>query len=350
MTDVLLTDGRALATIATIDEIAEIPDADQIVRARVRGWDVVVKRDEFAVGDKALYIEVDALLDVTDPRFEFLAGKGIRTTVDGVTGHVLKTIRLRGQYSQGLALPYRLFVDELGDRPVGDDVTDVLGIVKWDPPVPANLAGEARGFRPSWIPKTDEERVQNFPAILEHQDLRWVATEKLDGSSCSFFVDQLEYDKGVCSRNLNLVDTPGNTLWRLATELHIFDRMRMWGIGDRLVVQGEAFGEGIQGNPLKLKGQQFRAFSLRVDGVDVPRSQWPTDLLDIAVPVHDLTFPRSVDEALAQVDGLRSAIADRPAEGIVWRVQDRTHLDIDGRLERASVKVVSNRYLLKHDR
>src|SRR5690606_38901714 len=105
------------------------------------------KLGEFAVGDRCVYFEVDTLLDVADPRFEFLAPRGVRTDTDGVYGHVLKTARFRGQYSQGLVLPLEAF-PELAGADVGDDVTDLLPVIKWAPPIPANIAGSVRGPLP----------------------------------------------------------------------------------------------------------------------------------------------------------------------------------------------------------
>lgn len=341
---------RALATIEQIAEIAPIPDADAIVRARVRGWDVVVKLDEFRPGDLCVYFEVDTMLDVTDERFAFLAPRGVRTDVEGHSGHVLRTARLRGQYSQGLALPVACF-PELGDVTAGrcgEDVTDRLGVRKWDPPIPANLSGQVLGNRPSWIPATDEDRIQNLPHILDAGDGNWICTEKIDGSSTTFFVD--DDTAGVCSRNLNLVDDDRNTLWRLAHQLDIHTLIRDSDLGARVAVQGETFGEGIQGNPLRLKGQHFRAFTLRVGGHELPRDHWPAWLLELAVPTYDhLPFPGSVDEALAQVEAIRSTLADRPAEGVVWRHRRCPQVTLpDGRIVRASFKAISNRYLLKH--
>lgn len=345
------TEQRRLATIETITDLAAIPDADAIVRARVRGWDVVVKLDEFEVGDRCVYIEVDAMVDVTDERFAFLEPRGVRTDATGRSGHVLKTARLRGQYSQGLALPLALFpeLDADGTSP-GRDVTEALGIVKWDPPVPANLAGQVRGMRPSWIPKTDEDRIQNVPEILTARHLDWVATEKIDGSSTSFYIDG--QDKGVCSRNLDLLETDGNTLWRLARELNVHDRLATSNLGARVVVQGETFGEGVQGNPLKIAGQRFCAFTVIADGKIIPRSDWPEWVKALSVPTHDLAFPDTVEDALAQVERITSNVTSgRPAEGIVWRAADQDRVDLaDGRSVRASFKAISNRYLMKHDR
>lgn len=347
-----MSEARVLATIEEIAEIAPIEGADSIVRARVRGWDVVVKLGEFEPGDTCVYFEVDSLLDVTDARFAFLAPRGVRSDSEGRSGHVLKTARLRGQYSQGLVIPATAFPElgEISPARVGEDVTDALRVVKWDPPIPASLAGAVRGMRPSWIPATDEERVQNLESILEVRGADWVATEKIDGTSTTFWVDG--DDHGVCSRNLDLVPNPDNTLWKQAVTLDIHTRLGAEFSGQRAALQGETYGEGIQGNPLKLRGQHFAAFTLRVGGMEIPRSEWPVWLLGLSVPVHELEFPPNLEAALEQVERMRSRVApERAAEGVVWRAADRESVVLpDGRTTRASFKVISNRYLMKNDR
>jgi RNA ligase (TIGR02306 family) len=342
---------RHLATVETITEIAAIPGADAIVRARVRGWDVVVRLDEFRVGDRCVYFEIDSLLDVADPRFEFLAARGVRTTVDGRRGHVLKTAKLRGQYSQGLALPVSAF-PELGEAGVGQDVTATLAVVKWEPPIPVELAGEVLGPRPSWIPMTDEERIQNIPEILD-ATAAWVATEKIDGTSSTYYIDGTSDDRGVCGRNWDLVASDSSTLWRLARAHDVHELMAATWPGSRAAVQGEVYGEGVQGNPLKLRGQHLGVFTILVDGAELPRDAWPAWALELAVPVRpELAFPASVEQALADVDTLGSAVAPgRPAEGVVWRATDVATVVLPaGATARASFKVVANGYLLKHDR
>jgi RNA ligase (TIGR02306 family) len=221
---------------------------------------------------------------------------------------------------------------------------------KWEAPIPAELAGTARGMRPSWIPATDEERVQNLPAILT-AEAAWTGTEKIDGTSTTFWV--APGDRGVCSRNLDLLESGTNRLWQLAAELDVHERLRASGLGERVALQGETFGEGIQGNPLRIRGSRFAAFTLRADGAEVPRGDWPAWVAGLSVPVHDeLPFPGSVEEALAQVEKLPSRVSpDRPVEGIVWRAADMAEVaTADGQRLRASFKVISNRYLLKHDR
>lgn len=349
MTD---TSTRRLATLELIAELAPIKDADAIVRARIRGWDVVVKKGEFEQGDLCVYFEVDSMLDVADERFAFLTSRGLNTdTVTGRRGHVLKTVKLRGQYSQGLALPITAF-PELGEGDparAGEDVTDLLSVVKWEPPAPAELNCEARGPRPHWVLKTDEERVQNMPEVLKVRDVEWVATEKIDGSSVSFWVDG--DDQGVCSRNFDLVEEESNTIWQLAHELKVFDKLRASDLGGRAAIQGEVYGEGIQANPLKLRGHHFAAFTLLGSEGLVLRNDWPTWAHEISVPVHDLSFPNDLDEALAQVDRLPSALnPQQVAEGVVWRAPAVHSIELESGRERASFKVISNRYLLKHDR
>lgn len=334
---------RALATVETIAALRPIPDADLIEAATIRGWTVVVRKGEFAVGDPCVYFEIDSMLDVTDPRFQFLAPRGVRTDASGRDGHVLKTIRLRGQYSQGLALP----LDHFPKLPAGvHDVTEHLPIWKWEPRVPADISGQVRGLRPHWIPKTDETRVQNAAELLRvvPQQGRWVATEKIDGTSMTVYVSPEDW--GVCSRNYDLREGPG-TLWTLARRHDLIRRMHTTWPGDFVAVQGEAYGEGIQGNPLRVRGQHLALFSVLHDGRYVAPGRWPDWARELAVPVVPLTFPDSVEQALADVEHLPSAIGDgRPAEGVVWRHD--TFSELDG--VRLSFKVVSNRYLLKHDR
>lgn len=363
-----MTNTRKIATVETIARISDIPDADAIVCARVRGWDVVVKRGEFSEGDTCVYIEVDSLLDVNDDRFSFLTPRGTRTDAEGNIGHVLKTARLRGQYSQGLALPTGLFPEIDGAQP-GDDVTHLLPVCRWNPPMPAQLAGQVNGRLPSWIPTTDEERIENSDYYLTARDANWVATEKIDGTSTTVYVNPESGDvsnldpsawanvRGVCSRNYDLTYNPDQTLWRLALQLELHSRMVESWTGQPVALQGETFGEGIQGNPLKLAGQHFALFTIRVGREELPRGEWPDWALALSVPTVDgLTFPETVEEAVASVDGLLSVYAEgRPAEGVVWRATDQPtvpYYDTDGvqRQARASFKVISRKYLLKYDR
>ena len=336
---------RRLATVETIAAIKPIPEADSIETARVRGWDVVVRKGEFQAGDTVLYIEVDAFLYLSDPRFAFLGPRGIRKDEAGHPGHVLKTAKLRGQYSQGIVFGLDDF-PELAEYPAGSDVTNILNVVKWDPPLPAELAGIARGPLPGWIVKTDEERIQNLPSLLDAGG-NWIATEKIDGTSMTAWVNG--DDEGVSSRNLDILRGDGNSMWSMALALDLHGRLR--AAGTRAVVQGELYGPGIQGNPLQVKQVSFAVFTVQIDGREVPRAGWSEWMLNMSVPVYDLTYPGNIEEALAQADGIKSVVnPERPAEGIVWRNAAAASVTVDGLQTRASWKAISNRYLMKHDR
>lgn len=347
---------RAMATIQLVGDVSPLENSDNLDVVSIMGWKVVARRGEFTRDDHVVFFSIDSFLPLDDSRFTFLAPRGARKNPEGVEGHVLKTAKLRGQYSQGLALP-RADFPEVEFADVGEDVTALIpGVEKWDPPIPAELAGSAKGAFPSFIRKTDEERVQNMPYVFDsYEDLDggWIATEKIDGSSMTVYIKNGEV--GVASRNWDLEETSHNSMWKLAHELGIIDWLKLNYPGEHTAVfQGEIFGPGIQGNPLDQKEVQFRIFNMFADGHEIHRSWWPDqDLEDDfrarSVPLHlELPYPRSIEEALAQVENLPSKInPQRPAEGVVWRNTRATDFPNGAR---ASWKAISQRYLLKHDR
>ncbi len=244
---------RKLATIRKIAAIEPIEGADAIEVAVVDGWKVVVKKGEFQVDSLACYVEIDAWIPTELAPF-LSKGKEPRE-FEGVKGERLRTVKLRGQLSQGLllhmdALNLGEFVATLSDDT--NDVTELLGVLKWERPMNAQLAGMARGNFPALVPKTDQERIQNLTRSFEQYQLdTWSITEKLDGSSCTFYLD----DEGVfhvCSRNLDLKEDEANSFWKVARKFQIEDVMRrnsMLG----MAIQGEMIGEGIQGNQYKVQ-------------------------------------------------------------------------------------------------
>ena len=201
---------RKLASIQTVNAAEPIPDADAIEKIRVLGWWVVVKKGEFKPGDKVVYCEIDALLPET-AAFEFLRPNCYKPAQTDSTGAVImpagfriKTIKLRGQVSQGICFP--LSVLPAGTATEEDtDVTDALGVRKWEPPQTVGMGGRVKGSFPGFLPKTDETRVQVLEKVIErHRGLTFFVTEKLDGTSFTAFARAGEF--GVCSRNM-LLDT-----------------------------------------------------------------------------------------------------------------------------------------------
>jgi RNA ligase (TIGR02306 family) len=248
---------RAMARVVRIDEVRGIPGADAIDAYRVGGWWVVDKKSAYVPGDVTVYCEVDSW--IPHELAPFLSRGQEPREYNGVRGERLRTVKLRGTTSQGLLLPLKHLTNYGADLVVGSDVTAELGIQKYEPPIPAQLAGEVRGMFPSFIPRTDQERVQNLATEIAqwHADvLTFEVTEKLDGSSMTVY--STTDDEGVCSRNLNLKESDSNTLWKVAKQDQLLEKIA----GLNIALQGELVGEGIQGNPYKLRGQQFYVFDI----------------------------------------------------------------------------------------
>lgn len=270
---------RKLVRLTKIDSIEPINGADRLEVARVGGWAIVVLKGEYQPGDVAVYFEYDSFLPEGNPAWQFLVDKSARE-YGGVRGHVLRTIKLRKQVSQGLLLKPTLFGPEVQNAELGEDISQLVGVVKYEPPIPACLAGEVRGMFPSIIPKTDQERVQNI--IPDVQDWArdgsyWEVTEKLEGSSCT--MAQLEDGLHVCSRNLDLRETEGNTFWQIARALDIELRLARAFPGRQLALQGELVGPGVEGNIYKLTKHNIYVYD--VYDVQAGRYLPPLERLDI---------------------------------------------------------------------
>lgn len=340
---------RQLATIQQIAEIKPIEGADRIVMARINGWWVVTAKDNnFEVGQDVCYLEIDSFLPNIPP-FEFLKkGSSLRKLmVDGVEreGIRLKTIRLRGQISQGLIMPLAELTnyskEPLSEKTTGDDITEALGVYKWEPPIPAQLVGKVKGSFPGFLRKTDEERIQNMPDVLSG----FYVTEKLDGSSVTFYKKDGVF--GVCSRNLDLLETEGNTQWRIARELGLAEKLP-----DNFAIQGELVGEGIQGNPYKIKGQKvyfFNAYNV-VSGTYLNFEDFKQFFAGIGlqtVPILNEHFalPETVDDLLILANGQSALDGSVLREGIVVRPK----IEMNYKGSRLSFKAISNQYLLKNE-
>jgi RNA ligase (TIGR02306 family) len=339
---------RKLATIRRIKGIVPIEGADAIELALVDGWQVVVAKNVgHKVGDKIVYCEIDSFLPIRE-EFEFLRKSSFKKMGDQ-EGFRLKTIKLRNTLSQGLILPYSVIpiaqFASAHDLPEGMDVSEMLRIVKYEPPIPAELAGKVKGGFPSFIPKTDEERVQNFSKEYEEWKYQskhqFYVTEKLDGSSATFYVKDGEF--GVCSRNLELLETEGNTFWKVARDLDLENKMK--SLGRNISVQGELLGEGVQGNRYGIKGHTVRFFTaFDIDNHQrIPFVEMVVMLTDIGlqyVPVLNPDFafllPETVENMLKYAEG-KSALNDRvEREGVVVRSMDGT----------ISFKSISNKFLI----
>lgn len=336
---------RKLATIRYIHEIIPIEGADNIEIAVVDGWNCVVKKGSFSPREIIVYIEIDSFIPI-HPYFEYLR-KSSYKKMGEEEGFRLKTIRLRGVYSQGLVVSLKDLIKEgfLEDKTYivnFDDVTKELGIQLYEPPISAQLSGNAKGNFPSFLIKTDEERVQNLDYNKLKSDTYYV-TEKLDGSSISIYLNDNIF--GVCSRNLDLLEDENNTFWKTTRDLNIEQIMRDNNL-DGICFQGELIGEGIQKNKYGLKGFSIRFFNV----FDIKKRKYYSfnDFINLinklglqTVPVleKEMKLPDDRKELLLYSEA-KSSLRDVEREGIVLRTTGEN---------RISFKVISNKFLLKED-
>lgn len=383
---------RKLATIRTIKSVEPIENADSIVKLTFEsmGWVCVTNKDTNPQpGEKRVYFEVDSVLPADNPAFAFMDPYHYR----------VKTIRLRGQVSQGLSIPldeiFRIpeiaksfsdaaFRGEFGDArelatiPVvvggmfppthwypdpknlqdGTDLTDILGVIKYEGPVDVQISGDTKGPFPGFIEKTDEERAQNFGQdIIEKMltDHEFDVTIKCDGSSGTFYLFNVTDDPksgefGVCSRNQELKDTEGNIFWKMARKYNLEERLR--GTGRNLAIQGEVVGPGIQSNRLGLTENKLLVFTIQ-DLSQAKRlsNEQIANVLDrmneFAEGANLEMVPRILSvpplKTLADIAALAEGtnlINDKPREGIVLRAKDDPNI---------SCKFINPKYLIKYD-
>ena len=326
---------RNLSSIQKIKALDPIAGADAIDRATVLGWQLVVKKGEFKVGELCVYCEVDCLMP-DDQKFEFLKPRGMR----------IRTVKLRGQISQGICFPLSILPDGFNIQE-GTDCTEVLGITKYEPPIPASLSGIAKGIFPSFIPKTDETRVQVLQELLDqYKGEECYVTEKLDGSSATIFLNNTF---GVCTRNFELLEDPENTIWKIARELDIEGKLR--SANKNIALQGEIIGEGVQGNPYKLRGQTIRFFNI----YDIDRRGYLPfkEFIEFArllaletVPIVAIDFKLENDiNGLVKMATRKSLLCpDAWAEGLVIRPLIEHNASSIGRV---SFKAINPEFLLK---
>ena len=334
---------RKLATIREVRETRAIEGADVIELAVVDGWKCVTKKGEFAAGDAVIYCEIDSFLPVRD-EFEFLRKSSLKV-MDDREGFRLRTVKLRGQISQGLLLDPSILGREVA---IGEDVTEELGIVKYEPPIPACLGGDVVGGFPAFIAKTDEERIQNLAADFDSfRGHSFYVSEKIDGTSFTAFVrcnDENGEQFGVCGRNWQLAEDESNSHWRVVRDLDLRGRMKT--LGRSLAIQGELVGPGIQKSRYALKAPTVLVFNV----FDIAESAYVHKAemeaicreldLPIVPPLGEMIVPDCLDAILTLAEGKSVLNPKTEREGLVWV---RGLGD-----DRISFKTISNKFLAKH--
>lgn len=367
---------RSLAHIELIKELIEIPGADKIEVAKILGWESVVKKGEFKVGQKICYIEVDAVMP-EKPEYEFLRDRNFR----------IRTIKLRGQISQGLVIPLPITWDT---RPIGMDVTGDLGITKYLSPSEreeitqqehkphwtkrykiTNWLWKYKWFReliiskkqksnfPYWISKTDEERIQNMPKVLEQfKDKEVYVTEKIDYQSVSFtgkmipkftgllgkLIPIKKYKFIVCSRNLTNNDK-NSLYWKIAEKYNIEQILKK---NPTLTIQGEQGDTKIQGNKYGITEPTMWVFNI-IDHEKNYHYKWAeiTNFCELyglnyvpLVNICKLSDLGSTVQELVEFSKGKSVLANIQREGIVVRC-------IENGQKLLSFKVINPQFLLE---
>ncbi len=369
---------RKLASIQRISAIEPIANADAIVKATILGWQVVVKKDEFKQGDLCVYFEIDSLMPAM-PEFEFLRERKFR----------IKTVKLRGQVSQGICFPTTILPESFAIEE-GADVTQFLGIKQWEPfqeeqrlrPQTGkiryprwmprwfqNLIHKIRFVReyyrkhsgqktfPSLIPKTDETRVQVLQPLLDkYAGTKCYITEKLDGSSITVY--QINGKFGVCSRNLDLFRDKYDLYWSTVMEHDLEKKFKKHFGKDNIAIQGELIGPSVQGNKYKLRKCDiyfFNVYFIKKHAYgNLTELKEVCQLLDEkTVPVlnEDYILSQSIPD-LVELSKGTSTLSETLREGIVIRpyneISDR-ELDCQLVKNRISFKSINPDFLLKYD-
>ena len=368
---------RKLAHVEVVKWKRPIEGADKIELIGVLGWQCVAKKDEFQVGDTCVYIEIDSILDRDNPNFAFLESRKYK----------IKTVKMRGEISQGICFPMSILPKPASSYRVGDDITKVLNVQEVEDEVLSQEDDSRtsktiskitskkwfkrcmkwKWFRklmkktllkpkdslkfPSWIKKTDEVRLQSMPDVLEtYKSVPMVVTEKVDGTSATYGYRKTGLFKKefvVCSRNLqqSVRHSADNKYWKIA-EMYNIERVLKDIARDngatKVILQGEILGDRIQGNKYQLKGIDIRAFNLIIDDEKVDSVKAAAIMKEHGidwVPIinTDFILLDNVDDMIKYADG-KSQLCDTLREGVVIRDHGNT----------VSFKCISNEFLLKH--
>ena len=360
---------RKLASIKQIRKIEPIEGKDRIVLAHIDGWQAIVKKDEFQVGNLVIFCEPDSVLP-QKPEFEFLAK----------TNYRIKTMRMGGVLSQGLILPTTLLPKNIYYQ-LDEDVTKILGITQYEKTIDKEQPTAQpkhkypkwlmrwKWFRnlvipnmyedfPSFLTKTDETRIQNIPEILK-SDTNWVVTEKVDGTSGTFALRKInkwygtKYEFYVCSRNRRILKDDGSIYWEVAKRYELEKFLKeaiQWGRyknSEWVCIQGECISPKIQGNKYKVKDTYFYVFNLisekygREDSIFANKIIRKFSLCEFVPIIIECCYLQTHDaiDMLALSNGKSMINPNVMREGFVVR-------SVDGK---KSFKVVSPEFLIKHD-
>jgi len=326
-----------LASIQKIISISPIEGADKIEKARVLGWECVVKKGIYHEGDLVVFVETDTKV----PK-KYLSDNPEDTELVRLT-----VVKMKGQISQGLVLPLSILPEEIIPEE-GLDVMELIGVEKYEKKIPQNMMGLLKGGFPNFIAKTDEVRIQSEPELIQKLwGLPFYITQKMDGTSCTI------YNNGevhVCSRNYEVgrsqqtyheknSNASENVYWRIVDKYNLENI-----IPEGYYIQGEIFGSGINGNNMGLDGIEFNVFN--VGKIGEGRLPYPEIMMFcndyglklVPVLLEHSNFQISIPELELLSNGFHYITNDSLQEGIVVRSFD----------QRISFKVINPFYALKY--
>jgi len=329
---------RKLASIQEIKDIQPIDNADAIVVATVLGWKVVLqKADNLKIGDKVVYCEIDSRMPKIDV-FSFLETCNYR----------IKTQKYRGQVSQGIVFPLNILPE--GHYELGDDVTAILNIEKYEIPMPLCI-GDKEGPFPGFLEKTDETRIQTLGDILpKYNGTTFYKTEKVDGCSITAFYNNEDF--GICTRNFRMKKTTNSAAWNLLKALGVPENIKK--LNRNIAIQGELIGWNIQKNKYKLKTNEFRFYLFNVFDINTYQPVPLLEMLEIAkklnlntVPILDTNYVLQfdVDALVEQSKGQSLICPTTKREGFVYKSVKYISDPVLGRL---SFKIINPDFLIKY--
>lgn len=352
---------RKLVSIQKIREIRPIEGADRIESASVLGWNCVVQKGQFKEGDLCVYFEIDSFLPECDfynhsKTFSFLVKTSYKPTDWQGNGYRVRTQKIRGKISQGVAIPIAV-LDEVGktfssrkvERKKGEDVTDIFGVKKFNPPEFKSGVGKVKSPLQYGIYKTDETRIQTAPEVIkELKGKPYYITSKMDGTSVTMYIKDGNF--GITGHNKEFILDDDCLYYKYAKKYRIQEKLAK--LNRNIAFQGEFCGPGILENRCGLKDYEWFVFNIQ--NLDTLKFLSFREFLDLCVRLHlsivpivevGDSFDYTEEELLELADGLYPSGKRR--EGIVIRPQNEMYSEaLEGRL---SFKVINNKYLLKND-
>ena len=338
-----------LATFETITEILPIEGADRIEIARIQGWQSVIRKGDYKVGDKVIFVPIDTVLPPA------VWNKHLWDKNDPTKPIRVRTIKLKGVVSQGLIFPCSLISaqeiwDHMDDPDEDISIAGMLGITKYEKPIPAHLAGQVAGDFPTHlVSKTDEDNLKSNIEVLEElKEADFVeATIKLDGTSATY-IKELDGTFRVCSRNLELKDTESNVHWQMARNYNIQENLKAG-----YCIQGEISGPGIQGNPdgsTEVTLCVFNVIDLN-DRKPLTRDDWDLACTNIKKVLVNKVWTKE-EFSTMNIDSLQEYVNRHtyetnksPIEGLVFRgIKDGKTMYSQKLQKMLSVKIINQNY------